>query len=164
MRNCFLLGIIILIGLTSCNHKKEEVVKTNDNVSELKKYIDMNNIPIDNCIFEFSKRGVEKSRTEIGISDYQLIALLKYSQNNFNEVVKKIKKQKKYDNVYLNKGQIRTWFPDSLIRSFKNEEGYYYLDNSYSPDIYILKGKSVFKNGFCFIGNNKNILIYLYTD
>jgi hypothetical protein len=166
MRRKFLLGILILIGFVSCNHKKEEPTptKTSSDLNELKKYIDVDNVPIDSCIFEFSKKGIKNPRTEIGLSDYQLIAVLKYSQGNFNEIVKKISENKKYDNIFLNEDQIRTWFPDSFMQSLKNEDGYYHLDNSYPPDFYILKENSMFNTGFCFIGNNETILIYLHTD
>jgi len=163
----FLCKILILVCVVSCNNTKKDINMKDNHIShnqeELKKYINVNT-NIKKCIFEFSMRNINKSRISVGPNDYQLFAVLNYEKKDFIKTVEAIQEYNKLDNVYLDADKIPKWFPDDLVDSFIKEGEYYHLVNSYEPNLFLSNRNTLFKKGFCYIGNNEIILLYFYTD
>lgn len=154
----FLLFYIVIIIIYSCENK---IGNVNNDIHELNKLIKLD-LPLENCTFEYSKLGDEKSRLDIGPNDYGLIAVLKINDKYFEDLVKQIKIER-IGSRYLDEKHIKEWFPPYLKGNFEKEGDFYFLKDIYSIEPFVLKNSSL-SNGFCFIGNNNTILIFMYTS
>lgn len=165
MMKFFLYQILLFMIVLSCNDRKKngEVIKSND-INELKKYINID-VNVKKCLFEISKRGNKKQRSDIGLNDYELFAVLNYQKEDFIDIVKKIHNYNKLNNVYLDINKLPEWIPSDLITEFNKEGEYYHLVNSYESKLFLLHNQnSLFREGFCYISNDNSIFLYFYTN
>lgn len=162
MKTKLLYVLALLWCISSCNIKENRMEIENNSIDELKQKINLEGINPLSVKFTINELEHNKGR-EIGPNDYNLVAVLKLSKPDWENLKENYSKNKPDINseIYLDEDFIKKWFSDSVKNSFFLEDGYYRIrPKVYFPDRFL---KSPFVGGMLFFTTDNQIFIFMHT-
>jgi len=158
MRPLFILFIALV--LFRCSSAPDEKVETS--MSHFKKMVKLPAEP-SSVKWIIVNQGEEGSRMLEGPGDYYLLAIVSFREAEFDKLQAALEQHStKSNNVTRSRDFIRDWFPPSIKASFtEDDDGTEHINQA----VYDAKdlGVSPLIHGDCFLTENNEMLLYLYT-
>lgn len=152
--NCTIILFFVIGILVSC---KKDIEAPSNDTGALREFM---TIPFNPVATTWSFDKSNDRVIAMGPTDYDITAVFTLSPADFDSV-KNVFSHKQATSQLLTLASAEGWFPESVMKHFKNKGDHYEVTGLYEPDLFF---KSPFLNGYCLFTDDNKILVHLFTN